>query len=75
MWESGSLLIDGTVVKYWVKHYDEPSADYGIEGGRISKMQLKVDGVTTLNYDRAWDIEPEDEPSQLAYMVLLKKYN
>jgi hypothetical protein len=21
MWTNGSLLIDGTVVKYWVKHY------------------------------------------------------
>jgi len=25
--------------------------------------------------DRGWDIEPEDEASQLAYAVLIKEYN
>ena len=75
MWTNGSLLIDGTVVKYWVKHYDEPSEDYGINGRRISKMELRVGGKVTLNYDRGWDIEPKDEPSQLAYAVLMKQYN
>jgi hypothetical protein len=75
MWEQGSLLIDGTVIKYWVKHYDEPSETYGLEGGKISKMELRIDGRVTLNYDRAWDIEPEDEISQTAYAVLMKKYN
>lgn len=75
MWEQGSLLIDGTSVKYWVKHYDEPSEIYGLEGGRISKMELRIDDRVTLNYDRGWSVVPEDEISQTAYMVLLKKYN
>ena len=75
MWEKGSLLIDGTVVKYWVKHYDEPSEAYGLEGSRISKMELRINGKVTFNYDRGLDIEPpEDEITQTAYMVLLKKY-
>jgi hypothetical protein len=75
MWEKGTLLIEGTTVKYCIKHYTEPSEDYGIDGGRISKMQLKVNGETTLNYDRGWDIEPEDEASQLACGILIRKYN
>ena len=75
MWDQGKLLIEGMNVKYYVKHYEEPSEDYGIEGGRISKMELRIDGKITLNYDRGWDIEPEDEISQLAYAALLKKYN
>lgn len=75
MWEKGTLLIDGTTVKYCVKHYGEPSEEYGIEGGRISKMELRIDGKVTLNYDRGWGMEPEDETSQLAYAVLLKQYN
>ena len=73
-WEKGSLLIDGTVVKYWVKHYDEPSEAYGLEGSLISKMELRINGKVTFNYDRGLDIEPEDEITQTAYMVLLKKY-
>jgi len=75
MWEKGTLLINGTNVKYCVKHYEEPSEEYGIDGGRISKMELRIDGKVTFNYDRGWDMEPEDETSQLAYAVLLKKYN
>ena len=63
MWEKGTLLIDGTNVKYCVKHYGEPSEEYGIEGGCISKMELRIDGKVTLNYDRGWDMEPEDETS------------
>jgi hypothetical protein len=38
-------------------------------------MELRVNGKVTLNYDRGWDIEPEDEASQLAYAALLKQYN
>ena len=38
-------------------------------------MELRVGGKVTLNYDRGWDIEPEDEASQLAYAVLMKQYN
>lgn len=75
MWEQGKLLIEGMNVKYYVKHYKEPSENYGIEGGCISKMELRIDGKVTLNYDRGLDIEPEDEISQLAYAALLKKYN
>lgn len=75
MWNEGTLLINNTAVKYWVKHYPEPSEDYGIEGGRISKMELRVDDRITLNYDRGWDVEPGDETSQLAYAFLIKKYN
>lgn len=80
MWSQGSIGVpngDGTytVCKYRVKHFDEPSETYGIDGGRISKLTIMVNGETTLNYDRGWDIEPEDEASQLAYAVILKKFN
>lgn len=75
MWDKGELLINETAVKYCVKHYSEPSEIFGINSGRISKMELRVDGKVTLNYDRGWDVEPEDETSQLAYAYLLKKFN
>ena len=38
-------------------------------------MEIKVDGKQTLLYERGWEVEPEDEASQLAYAVLLKKFN
>lgn len=75
MWEQGTLLVNGTTVRYCVKHYPEPSETSGIDGGRISIMEIRIDGRVTLNYSRGWNIEPEDETSQLAYMLLLRKYN
>ena len=80
MWTQGAIGIkdeNGRMVSvsYWVKHYEEPSEEYGIGGGKISKLMIKINGTVTANYDRGWDIEPEDEPTQLAYMILLQNYN
>ena len=49
MWKEGTIGIpkkDGKYknVQYWVKYFEEPSEDYGINGGRISKLSLKMDG-------------------------------
>ena len=64
------------IAHYWVKDYDEGS-DYGINGGRISKLSIKIDGEWVVNYDRGWDIEPDenDEAAQIAYCILLNEYN
>ena len=60
--------------KYWVKHYEEGS-EWGIDEGRISKLEIRINGKITANYDRGWDIEPEDETTQTALAILLKEYN
>lgn len=82
MWHEGTIGIpqkDGSskVAHYWVKAYEEPSEDYGINGGRISKLAIKIDGKYTANYDRGWDIRPaeDDENTQVAYCILLENYN
>ncbi|MBP3222800.1 MAG: hypothetical protein J6M18_02605 [Actinomycetaceae bacterium] len=79
MWSEGTIGIpnaDGTntIYHYWVKHYEEGS-QFGINGGRISKLTLKVDGKVTCNYDRGWDVKPEDEHTKIAYSILLNSYN
>ena len=80
MWSEGTIGIPEkdnngkTICHYWVKHFEEPS-HFGINEGRISKLMIKINGRVTCNYDRGWDIEPEDEPTSIAYMILLKKYN
>ena len=45
--------------------------------GRISKLTVKIDGVTVINYDRGWDIKPDedDEVAQIALAILLNDYN
>lgn len=74
-WTQGSLLINGKVLKYWVKHFDEPS-EWGIMQGRVSKLEIRPDGeAATVSYDRGWDRKAEDEESKVALGYLLRKYN
>ena len=49
--------------------------DYGIDGGRISKLMLKRNGVIAYNYDRGPDLEPVDEETEMALAILMKEYN
>lgn len=79
MWSKGTIGVpqkDGSYIacKYWVKHYEEGS-EWGIDEGRISKLEIRINGKITANYDRGWDIEPEDETAQTALAILLKEYN
>ena len=74
MWKEGSIRIHDSIFHYWMKQYDEGS-EYGIDGGRISKLMIKCAGGTVCNYDRGWDIKPETPDAQLALEILLKDYN
>ena len=67
---------DKGVAHYWAKVYDEPSC-YGIDEGRISKLTIKINGKTVVNYDRGWDIEPDenDAATMIAYSICIKEYN
>ena len=78
MWHEGTIGTpigskDNRVASYWVKTADIDQ-EYGM--GRIVKLQIKIDGQTRVNYDRGWDIEPDenDELITLAYSILVKEY-
>ena len=64
------------IAHYWVKAYDEGS-EYAIDGGRISKLTIKIDGEWVANSVRGWDIMPseDDEAAQIALAILIKEYN
>ena len=70
MWTQGT--IDGYA--YWVKHYEEGS-QFGINGGRISKLTIRKDGTELYNYDRGFEFDNLDTDSKLIYEELLKQYN
>lgn len=79
MWKEGAIGIpvkDGSkkVIHYWVKAFDEPSS-FGINGGKISKLSLRMNGEWVANYDRGWDIEPTCEEAEIALCILLNNYN
>ena len=72
MWREGTILIGGKGYRYWVKQFDEGS-QYGIDGGRISKLMIKRGGEIVCNYDRGWDIKPVDEVTESALAILMKE--
>ena len=78
MWKKGTIKMrSGRIIvdcDYWIKVYDEGSV-FGINEGKISKLMIRIGSDTTCNYDRGWDIEPEDEITRKVYEMLLEKYN
>jgi hypothetical protein len=67
---------DGKVgnLNFQAKLFDTGS-DYGINGGRVSKLAIwNKDGTYLVNYDRGWDIEPTEaiKPYYDAVMALLE---
>lgn len=74
MWKEGSLKVYNSIFHYWIKVYDE-SSQFGIDGGRVSKLTLKRNGEIVCNYDRGWDIKPVDKETQLALEILLHSEN
>ena len=69
MWNFGK--ING--YDYEVKAYEEPS-NFGINGGKISKLFIKKGNEVLVGYDREWDkhATPEMQP---ILDELIAKYN
>lgn len=74
MYTHGTIQIENETFTYDAKHFDEPS-EYGIEGGRISKLGIRKGREVVLNYDQGWVIEPETEGAQLALLAICQKLN
>ena len=74
MWKEGSLKVYSSSFHYWIKVYPV-GRQFGIEGGKISKLMLKRDGKVVCNYDRGWDIKPVDADTQMAYEILVHTEN
>ena len=79
MWKEGTIGIPKkgggyTIVHYCAKVYKKKSR-YGIDGGRISKLTLKVKGEVIYNYDRGEDILPQNEAAEKALAILLYEFN
>ncbi len=80
MWTQGTIGVkdsNGRMVSvtFWVKQYEEPSEEYGISGGRISKLMLKQNGRVVYNYDRGVDVEPQTPEAETALAILIHEYN
>lgn len=78
-WREGTIGIPTaggkyTACRYWVKQY-ETGSKYGIDGGRISKLTIKIEDRVAANYDRGWDIKPTCQEAEKALQILLHEFN
>ena len=64
-----------TSCRYEITCNKSRSKKYGLNGGKIIRLTISVDGKVTASYDNGWITEPEDEPSQLALCILLYSNN
>lgn len=67
MWTCG----DVNGYHYEIKHYQAPSEDYGIDGGKISKLYISKNRKAYACYDRGWDLRPDEEVKPLYDMLLI----
>ena len=80
MWSEGTIGVKNeegkyTAVHYWCKHFDKPSTEYGIDGGRICKLLLKQNSEIVYDYGRGWDIPPQTKEAEQALAILVKEHN
>ena len=74
MWKQGQIKVKGTTVNFFIKVFEEGS-DFGINGGRISKLNIRTGNKELANYDRGWDVKPTTAIGKEALKKLLKEYN
>ena len=75
MWRTVTVKVNEQQFTAQIKQY-ETGSNYGIGGGRISKLLLKDEnGDTVANYDRGWDICPETIEQEAALETILRAWN
>ena len=78
MFKKGYMKIDGMTCTYSMKHFEAPS-EYGIDGGRISKLSIEIGDIERIGYDRGWykeaDASREGQAAQKALARIIAKYN
>ena len=74
LWHEGSVKVGNDWYRYWVKQYERGS-QYGIDEGRVSKLQIRRNDAIVANYDRGWDVEPVDDATKTALAIILDQYN
>ena len=78
MWKEGRIgsPTSNTIYRYWAKVFEEGS-EYGINGGKISKLTIrKLDSTHDLyNYDRGIDVDCANDEVRAVYEIVLAKFN
>lgn len=75
MWRTVTVEVNEEKFTAEIKQY-ETGSEYGIGGGRISKLQMKdKDGKIVADYERGWYIRPETIEQEAALETILRAWN
>jgi hypothetical protein len=55
-WIFGEDLVDRDI-KFYIKEFEEPS-EFGINNGKISKLEIRLGNKIVANYERGWSVRP-----------------
>ena len=73
-WVKGREESDGELdITFCAKVFAEGSP-FGIDGGKISKLEIRLGNEVLCSYDRGWDIEPSTEVTPF-YESILAQFN
>jgi hypothetical protein len=53
----------------------DKGSDYGIDKGRVSKLEIRVNGKIAANYDRGWDVRPQTPEVKAVYKHIMAALN
>jgi len=70
-WVKGS---GGDNITFVAKVFDDGS-EYGIDNGRVSKLEIRKDNEIIISYERGWDNEPTNAEHKKIYQAVMKKLN
>jgi len=70
MWHKDTIYIYPVPVHYIVKY-----AKDGIEDGRITKLEAKINGKTAFRYDKRWRVKPSTKVAKTACKILVSIFN
>jgi hypothetical protein len=71
---TGALVLDGVAVHFELEQASE-RLDYGIDGGRLVNLELKIKGARVALYELGWSLKPTCEAAEIALEVLCFEYN
>lgn len=74
MWAHGIITVNEKTMVYAIKHFDKAS-DYGINGGRISKIMIQQNDAVLYSYDRGEDLAPQNDDAREALEQLIARFN
>jgi len=54
------LIVGREGLRAHILYFSEPSKEFGIDGGYVSKLTVTDGKKKVVNYDRGWDVEPPE---------------